>query len=111
VSRLWAAGADVRGLAHITGGGLIDNPPRIFPPGLGAVIRRGSWPEPPIFGLIQRLGKVADAEMFRVFNMGLGMLAIVPPEHVSLAQQTLPGDCYAVGVIEANQAGVTISNP
>jgi phosphoribosylformylglycinamidine cyclo-ligase len=109
VQRLWAAGVDVRGLAHITGGGFVDNLPRILPAGVGAVIRRGTWPEPPIFGLIQRVGQVADDEMFHVFNMGLGMLVVVPPEQVSLAQATLPGEVYVVGGIVAGQAGVTIS--
>lgn len=108
VQRLWAAGVEVRGLTHITGGGLWDNPPRILPPGVGALIRRGSWPEPPIFGLIQRLGQVSDKEMFHVFNMGLGMLAVVPPEHVPLAQATLPDDVYVVGEIVAGQTGVVI---
>jgi phosphoribosylformylglycinamidine cyclo-ligase len=109
IQRLWAAGVDVRGLAHITGGGFVDNLPRILPAGVGAVIRRGTWPETPIFGLIQRLGQVADDEMFHVFNMGLGMLVVVPPEQVSLAQATLPGEVYAVGDIVAGQTGVTIS--
>ncbi|MCI0396526.1 MAG: phosphoribosylformylglycinamidine cyclo-ligase [Chloroflexi bacterium] len=108
VRHLLAAGVDVRGLAHITGGGLIDNPPRIFPPGVGAVLRRGAWPEPAIFGLIQRLGQVSDDEMFHVFNMGLGMLAIVPSEHVALAQTTLAGDIYVVGKMVAGRAGVQI---
>jgi phosphoribosylformylglycinamidine cyclo-ligase len=108
ISRLQAANVDIHGLAHITGGGLIDNPPRILPAGVGAVIQRGTWPEPPIFALIQQLGEIDSAEMFRVFNMGLGMLAIVPPEHVAAAQNALPGDVYIVGEIAAGQAEVTI---
>ncbi|HBY98978.1 MAG: phosphoribosylformylglycinamidine cyclo-ligase [Ardenticatenaceae bacterium] len=108
VHRLWAAGVDLRGLAHVTGGGIVDNLPRIFPPGLGAVIRRGTWPEPPIFGLIQRLGQVADDEMLRVFNGGLGMLAIVPPNDIALALATLPGDASVVGEIVAGQPEVAI---
>jgi phosphoribosylformylglycinamidine cyclo-ligase len=55
------------------------------------------------------VGQVADDEMFHVFNMGLGMLVVVPPEQVSLAQATLPGEVYAVGDIVAGQTGVTIS--
>jgi phosphoribosylformylglycinamidine cyclo-ligase len=108
ISRLQMANVDLRGLAHITGGGLIDNPPRILPPGVGAVIRRGTWPEPPIFGLIQRSGEIDSAEMFRVFNMGLGMLAIVPPNQVAAAQNTLPGDVYVVGEIASGQSEVMI---
>lgn len=108
VQRLGAVGVDVRGLAHITGGGIVDNLPRIFPPGLGAVIRLGSWPEPPIFGLIQRLGKIADDEMFRVFNMGLGMLVVVSPADIPLAQAALPGGVYVVGEVVAGQDGVIV---
>lgn len=105
VQALWAAGVDVRGLAHITGGGLVDNPPRIFPPGLGAILWRGSWPVPPIFGLIQRLGDIDDAEMVHVFNLGLGMLVIVPPGDVAKAQQALP-EALVVGEMVAGAAGV-----
>jgi phosphoribosylformylglycinamidine cyclo-ligase len=108
ISRLQAASVDIRGLAHITGGGILENTPRILPVGVGAVIRRGTWPEPPIFALIQRLGQIDSTEMFRVFNMGLGMLAIVPPEQVALAQNTLPDDLFVVGEIVAGHAGVTI---
>ena len=110
VQRLWAAGVDVRGLAHITGGGFVDNLPRILPAGVGAAIRRGTWPELPIFGLIQRAGRVADDEMFHVFNMGLGMLVVAPPEHVSLAQAALPGEVYVAGDIVAGQSGVVINH-
>lgn len=109
VQALWAAGVDVRGLAHITGGGLIDNPPRIFPPGLGAILRRGSWPVPPIFSLIQRLGDIDDAEMVHVFNMGLGMLLIVPPADVAVAQQAVP-EATVVGEMVAGVIGVEVRN-
>ncbi len=107
VEKLWAAGVDVCGLAHITGGGLVDNPPRIFPDGLGANIRRGAWPEPPIFHLIQQTGKIADAEMFHVFNMGLGMLVILPPEQAELAQEILL-ETAVVGEMAAGIQGVVI---
>ena len=70
----------VKGLAHITGGGIAGNLARILPDGLGARIRRGSWSEPPIFELIRRRGGIDDAEMLRVFNMGVGMIAAVAPE-------------------------------
>jgi phosphoribosylformylglycinamidine cyclo-ligase len=104
VEQLQAAGIDIKGLAHITGGGLIENPPRIFPEGVGAVIKRGGWNEPAIFGLIQELGHVSDAEMFRVFNMGLGMIAIISREQASL----LPAEYPIVGEM-VRGAGVTIS--
>ncbi len=109
VQALLAAGADARGLAHITGGGVIDNLPRILPKGTAALIRRGAWPEPPIFGLIQRLGGVPDGEMFHVFNMGLGMLAVVPQPDIARILDALPGDAYFVGEIVGGRGDVRVS--
>jgi phosphoribosylformylglycinamidine cyclo-ligase len=108
VGHLRAAGVDIKGLAHITGGGVVENLPRILPVGTATLLRRGSWPEPPIFGTIQRLGGVDDGEMFRVFNMGLGMLAVVPPEHVESARAAVPGDAYVLGEILTGDGRVTI---
>jgi phosphoribosylformylglycinamidine cyclo-ligase len=68
---------DVRGVAHITGGGIPGNLNRVLPRGTAAEVTRGSWEVPPIFGEIQRLGSVADDEMSRVFNMGVGMIVVV----------------------------------
>lgn len=70
----------IRGLAHITGGGLLENLPRVLPPGLDARIRRDSWHVPALFRVLQHEGGVADEEMFRTFNMGVGMVAIVASE-------------------------------
>ncbi|MBV8555762.1 MAG: phosphoribosylformylglycinamidine cyclo-ligase, partial [Planctomycetaceae bacterium] len=67
----------VHGIAHITGGGLIDNPPRILPEGCAIRLRRGSWEVPRVFPWLQALGHVPDAEMFRVFNMGIGLVLVV----------------------------------
>jgi phosphoribosylformylglycinamidine cyclo-ligase len=67
----------LKGLVHITGGGITDNTPRILPPGTRAVVRLGSWPVLPIFNLIARLGRVPEPDMLRTFNMGIGMLLIV----------------------------------
>lgn len=105
---LMKAGVEIRGLAHITGGGLIDNPPRILPAGLGAKLRWGTWPQPPIFRLIQHLGQITDAEMCHVFNMGLGMLLIVPKSDIELARRTLTDEIYVVGEIVSGQSGVHI---
>jgi phosphoribosylformylglycinamidine cyclo-ligase len=66
----------IKGLAHITGGGFLENIPRILPDGVSVEINRGTWPELPIFGLMQKLGNVSDQEMFRTFNMGIGMILI-----------------------------------
>ncbi|MCA9955756.1 MAG: hypothetical protein KC434_13600, partial [Anaerolineales bacterium] len=105
VQALQAAGVDIRGLAHITGGGLVDNPPRIFPAGLGAKIKRGSWSVPPIFQLIQQQGHISDAEMAHVFNLGLGMLVIVPRAQVALAMTAVP-QAHLVGEMMAGVEGV-----
>jgi len=99
VRRLWDAGIAIRGLAHITGGGLIDNPPRIFPHGIAARLRRDSWPIPPIFQLIQRLGQIDEHEMAHVFNLGLGMLAIVPAAQADATLHALGADAWRVGEI------------
>ena len=101
VERLWAAGITINGLAHITGGGLIDNPPRIFPAGVAARLRRDSWPTPPIFRLIQRLGRVADGEMAHAFNLGLGMLVIIPAAQADAALAALGADAWRVGEMAA----------
>jgi phosphoribosylformylglycinamidine cyclo-ligase len=108
VSQLWQAGVDIRGMAHITGGGVIDNLPRVLPEGTGAVIRRGSWPEPSIFGLIQRLGDVPENDLFHAFNMGMGMLVIIPQGDIQRAQAALNGEVYVVGEIIAGKHAVTI---
>jgi len=73
----------VKGMAHITGGGLIDNIPRVLPEGLAVHLDRKSWAVPPIFKLIQDKGNVDQGEMFRVFNMGIGMVLICAPDNVS----------------------------
>jgi len=70
----------IKAIAHITGGGFVDNIPRVLPKRRDALVRKGSWPVPPIFRLIQRLGRVEEAEMWQVFNMGVGMILIVDPE-------------------------------
>jgi phosphoribosylformylglycinamidine cyclo-ligase len=108
VDKLWEAGVDIRGMAHLTGGGFIDNPPRVFPEGVGAVIQQGTWPVLPIFDLIQELGKVSNEEMFRVFNMGLGMLVVIPAEQVEQALEALPYASYHVGEIVEGKKEVII---
>ena len=72
----------LHGLAHITGGGLTDNLPRILPEGTAARIERGSWPVPAVFTAMERLGGVAEDEMLRTFNMGVGMVCVVAPDKV-----------------------------
>jgi phosphoribosylformylglycinamidine cyclo-ligase len=79
----------VRALSHITGGGFPGNIPRVLPAGLGARIRRGSWEILPIFRLIEKGGGVSDEEMFRTFNMGVGMVVVVAPEDLHEVEHSL----------------------
>ena len=79
----------IRGLAHITGGGLIDNIPRVLPKNCDAVIDTRSWPVPAIFDFIGRYGNIDRAEMYQVFNMGIGMVAIVAQRHAGEAKRML----------------------
>src|SRR5260370_12075196 len=76
-------------MAHITGGGITENLPRVLPRGVSTVIENGSWPVLPIFTHLQTLGNVPHDEMMRTFNMGIGMLLVVPPKKVNKAS-TLP---------------------
>ena len=90
VRRLLASGAaPVRGLAHITGGGLTDNLPRVLPAGTAARVDRGSWSVPPVFGLLQREGGVPEEDMYRTFNMGVGMVAVVARDALPAAETAL----------------------
>jgi len=73
----------VHGIAHVTGGGLQENLARILPPGIGATIDRGSWPIPPVFPWLRKLGEVDDEEMYRVFNMGIGLALVVSPYYAN----------------------------
>lgn len=68
---------EIKGIAHITGGGLIDNIPRILPPNVNVVLERKAWSMPPVFKLIQQLGRVPVADMYRTFNMGIGMVLVI----------------------------------
>ena len=83
------AGECVAALAHITGGGITENLPRVLPRGTAAVIERGTWPIPPLFEHLQKLGNVADDEMLRTFNMGIGMLMVVPAKKFKKAETLL----------------------
>ena len=79
----------IKGLAHITGGGLVGNVPRVFPEGTKAVIEKASWPRPPLFQWLQQAGNVADDEMWRVFNCGIGMVVVVAAAHAKTAADQL----------------------
>jgi len=99
----------VHGLAHVTGGGIPGNLIRILPPGTEAVVRAGSWTEPPIFDLIRRGGEVAEDEMREVFNLGLGMIVVAPSEAadpVLRAAQDAGVSGWVVGDVRAGGSGV-----
>jgi phosphoribosylformylglycinamidine cyclo-ligase len=102
----------VHGLAHITGGGLVDNIPRVIPEGLEVIIDRRAWPRQPVFDWLQANGNVTDAEMARVFNCGIGMTVQVAPQDVKLALETLAAcgqEASVIGEVQHGTRGVVIA--
>ncbi|MGO9406975.1 MAG: phosphoribosylformylglycinamidine cyclo-ligase [Acidimicrobiales bacterium] len=107
-------GSGVHAVAHITGGGLEGNVPRSLPDGLHAVVDRGTWEVPAIFGEIRRLGNVAAGEMARVFNLGLGMVMMVDPASVDDVLGALAGadvGATVVGRVDAGRGGLEFVGP
>ncbi len=101
-----AADYPIKGLAHITGGGLTENLPRILPKGCRATVHRGAWPVPPIFQVLRKMGKVDEEELYRVFNMGIGLALVVSANHVEqlIARAAELGDRgYRIGEIVASE--------
>ena len=101
-----AADYPIKGLAHITGGGLTENLPRILPKGCRARVHRGAWPVPPIFQVLRKMGKVDEEELYRVFNMGIGLALVVSANHVEqlIARAAELGDRgYRIGEIVASE--------
>ncbi|MFM2309045.1 MAG: hypothetical protein RLY87_1166 [Chloroflexota bacterium] len=103
---LTAANIPIHALAHITGGGVYDNLPRVLPSGCGALIRRGSWSVPPIFDILVAAGNISESDAFHAFNMGLGMLVVLPADAVAATLTCLP-EARLVGEIVAGE-GVTL---
>ncbi len=103
-------GVPVKGMAHITGGGLTENVPRILPEGLGAAIDRSTWTPQPVFTAMQRLGNIPDLEMLRAFNMGVGLVLIAPaglqPDLASLLRPFPSLRVWELGRVEAETQGV-----
>ncbi len=99
----------IKGLVHITGGGFLENIPRILPEGVSVEINRGTWPELPIFGLMQRLGNVDEKEMFRTFNMGIGMIVVCSPQTKESVKEQL-GPVYDIGSLVEGSGEVVIRN-
>jgi phosphoribosylformylglycinamidine cyclo-ligase len=112
LAALEAAGGWLHACAHITGGGIVGNLPRVLPEGLGAVLDRSTWVEPRIFAEIQRLGAVAEGEMDRVFNRGIGMALVADPQGVDAILNALDAagrPSTVVGVIAEGVQGVRFS--
>ena len=104
----------IRGLAHITGGGLLENIPRVLPDDCHAVVDTQTWPLPPIFALLQEGGEIAAQEMARTFNCGIGMVAIVAASEAQAVEQQLEkaGETvHRIGHIESGKRGCTVSGP
>ncbi len=94
---------NIRGIVHITGGGFIDNIPRILPKACRAVILRGSWDIPPVFTIIEKMGNIDDGEMYRVFNMGIGMMVVASEKEAPEVMERLENlemPAYAIGFID-----------
>ena len=106
-----SAAVEVRGLAHITGGGLPGNACRILPEGTGMLIREGSWEIPELFSLLEKKGAVAREEMYRTFNMGIGMAVVVPSGQLDTALETLNvagTPAFPIGEITTGEQKVVI---
>jgi phosphoribosylformylglycinamidine cyclo-ligase len=100
----------VRGLAHITGGGLVDNIPRVLPPGTRVFLKR-DWPVPPVFPWLQKLGGIEQGEMDRLFNQGIGLVVIVSSHFVDSIQRQLcevQVPTHVIGEVRAGEPGVEI---
>ena len=96
----------VKGIAHITGGGLVENIPRILPYGCDVEIHKGSWPGVPIFNVMQSIGNVDENEMYRAFNMGIGMIIIAAPDQVNSIKKII--DVHEIGFVVAGENQVNI---
>jgi len=90
---------DVKGFAHITGGGLTDNIPRVLPDGMEVVLQRRSWARDPVFDWLAATGRIAAAEMYRTFNCGIGMIVVVAPDQVDATLASLKASGETAGVI------------
>lgn len=102
---------DLHGMVHITGGGFYDNIPRVLPEGCGVEVTTAAWPQPPIFALLQEWGGVAKAEMYRTFNMGIGMILIVSPEDAPRVQADLAArneKSYVIGKVTQGECQVEL---
>lgn len=98
----------VKALVHITGGGLPENMPRVLPDGIGANINLGSWPMPPLFQLVSELSTLDTDELYRTLNMGVGMVVIVAPEHVTAVQHSINEETWIIGELTSDHNKVQL---
>ncbi len=98
----------IKALAHLTGGGFVENIPRVLPDGLDAVVHVGNWPVPALFQVIQSRGEIAPQEMYRVFNMGIGMIAVVAPEQVDAFRALVEEETWIIGELVAGRKRVVL---
>jgi len=99
----------IKALIHITGGGFTENIPRVLPDKLGAEIQLSSWPVPPLFKFIQQHGKVPTDQIYRVLNMGIGMIIATAPENVALLQALIPEKLWPIGQLVAGEKQVRLT--
>ena len=105
-------GIDIHGLAHITGGGIIENIPRVLPEDCSVEIRRGSWPALPVFNIMQSISNVDREEMYRTFNMGIGMVVIVDAAEITKVKNSLKNlsEVYRIGSVIQGKRRIRISD-
>ena len=105
------AGVKIHACSHITGGGFYENVPRMLKDGVQAVIKKDSYPVPPIFGMMQKKGNIDEKIMYNTFNMGIGMVVAVDAADVEKAMEAMKaaGDIpYVIGTVEAGEKGVSL---
>jgi phosphoribosylaminoimidazole synthetase len=98
----------VKALAHITGGGLIENTPRILPSDMGATVTIGSWPVPPLFALVRDASGLPADELHRTLNMGIGMVIVVAADNAARLQELLPEESWIIGAVTAGEHKVEL---
>ena len=100
----------IKGMAHITGGGLVENIPRVLPENIMAILQKSAWEMPPLFHWLQQQGNITDSEMYRVFNCGIGMVIIIAQEHIETATEILKSageTVWQIGTIHSCDVGTT----
>jgi phosphoribosylaminoimidazole (AIR) synthetase len=95
----------LKALVHITGGGLVENLPRVFPEGISATVDISSWPKPPLFEFVESLVSLGVDELYRTLNMGIGMVLVVAPENAQQIQTLIAEETWVIGVLDTQAPG------